>query len=221
MSSFSRKLAESKEIYLNITPVPPVEVDLSIQLEEVSSFTGAVDYFEENLFGAVKRGAQSFTAGAKDMVSSTAQGLSGASGKPTLKGTAKAGMAVAADLIKSPFKLSAKLGGAHSALTTKMADLNNNSDGFGDVMKQAFGPDGAPKNADGTDGQDDIRVLGTPEGQKLLSGRIIELLGKSGGVSAGNLTIGTFRVKINHKTLNSFMNGLESVNEFRVGGGGA
>lgn len=219
MSSFSRKLAESKEIYLNITPVPPVEVDLSIQLEEVSSFTGAVDYFEENLFGAVKRGAQSFGAGAKDMVSSTAQGLSGKSGVPTLKGTAQAGMAVAADLIKSPFKLAAKLGGAHSALTTKMADLNKNSDGFGDVMKQAFGPDGAPKNADGTvstggtsgtDGQSGILVLGTPEGQKVVSGRIIELLGKT-SQDTGGINVGSYQnLTIDRIKLNNFMNGMQT-----------
>lgn len=207
MSSFSRKLAESKEIYLNITPVPPVEVDLSIQLEEVSSFTGAVDYFEENLFGAVKRGAQSFGAGAKDMVSSTAQGLSGKSGVPTLKGTAQAGMAVAADLIKSPFKLAAKLGGAHSALTTKMADLNKNSDGFGDVMKQAFGPDGAPKNADGQSG---ILVLGTPEGQKVVSGRIIELLGKTSQDTRG-INVGSYQnLTIDQIKLNNFMNGMKT-----------
>ena len=46
MSKFDKKLVESKQTYLHIKPQPEPE-DPKLQIEDVQTFTGACDYFEE------------------------------------------------------------------------------------------------------------------------------------------------------------------------------
>jgi len=46
MSKFDKKLVESKQTYLHIKPQPEPE-EPKLQIEDVQTFTGACDYFEE------------------------------------------------------------------------------------------------------------------------------------------------------------------------------
>ena len=46
MSKFDKKLVESKQTYLNVQPEPEPEAP-KLQIENVQTFTGACDYFEE------------------------------------------------------------------------------------------------------------------------------------------------------------------------------
>jgi hypothetical protein len=132
MSKFDVKLTESKEKYLHIPPPLVEDLQAGIQLEDVSTFSQANDYFEESLYGFAKGVAKDVKQGVKSLGADTK------SANPGVKGKA---WGVTKDLFKAPGRIFSGAANAYKKSGELAANLAKSGDNILDIGKRAFSSD--------------------------------------------------------------------------------